>query len=47
MDCMKRTNFYFPIQMLVRLKKASKRLGLPVSEIIRNAIEKHLKSLGL
>lgn len=47
MCCMKRTNFYFPEQMLMRLKKASKRIGLPVSEIIRNAIDKYLKSLGL
>lgn len=44
---MKRTNFYFPEQMLKRLKQASALLGLPVSEIIRNAIEKYLKELGL
>jgi len=44
---MKRTNFFFPEQMLERLKLASKKLGLPVSEIIRNAIEKHLKDIGL
>jgi len=44
---MKRTNFFFPEQMLERLKLASKKLGLPVSEIIRNAIEKHLKEIGL
>lgn len=44
---MKRTNFYFPEQMLERLKMASKQQGLPVSEIIRRAIEAFLKELGL
>lgn len=44
---MKRTNFYFPEQMLERLKTASKQQGLPVSEIIRRAIEAFLKELGL
>lgn len=44
---MKRTNFYFPQQLLDRLKTAKERVGVPVSEIIRTAIEKHLKDLGL
>jgi len=44
---MKRTNFYFPQQMLRRLKITKKRCGLPVSEIIRRAIDKYLKTLGL
>ena len=43
---MRRTNFYFPDQMLARLKRASEDLGLPVSEIIRNAVDAHLKKLG-
>jgi predicted DNA-binding protein len=44
---MKRTNFYFPEQMLERLKTASKQQGLPVSELIRRAIEAFLKEMGL
>jgi len=42
---MKRTNFYFPPQMLKRLKAASKKTGLPVSEHIRRAVEQYLKQL--
>jgi predicted DNA-binding protein len=44
---MKRTNFYFPEVMLVRLKQASEQLGLPVSEIIRRAVDDFLKELKL
>jgi len=44
---MKRTNFYFPEPMLARLKQASQKLGLPVSEIIRRAIDAYLETLGL
>ena len=44
---MKRTNFYFPEQLLERLKKASEKLGLPVSEIIRRAIDEFLKRMKL
>lgn len=44
---MKRTNFYFPIPMLDKLKNASNLLGLPVSEIIRRAVEDFLKELGI
>jgi predicted DNA-binding protein len=40
---MKRTNFYFPEVMLARLKQASAKFGIPVSEFIRNAIEAALK----
>ena len=36
---MKRTNFYFPEQMLDRLKAAKDKLGIPMSEVIRRAIE--------
>ena len=40
---MKRTNYYFPKQMLAKLKAASKKTGLPVSELIRRAVEDFLK----
>lgn len=44
---MKRTNYYFPEQMLKRIKQASAILGIPMSEFIRRAIEAHLKEMGL
>ncbi len=44
---MKRTNFYYPEQLLKRLKLAKKTTGLSVSEIIRTAIEAYLKGLGV
>lgn len=44
---MKRTNFFFPEQMLDRLKAAKDKLGIPVSEIIRRAIEDYLNKPGL
>ena len=44
---MKRTNFFFPEQMLARLKAASDKLGIPMSQIIRNAVEAALKKLGV
>jgi predicted DNA-binding protein len=44
---MKRTNFYFPPQMLTKLKAASKKTGLPVSELIRRAVEDLLKKIGV
>lgn len=44
---MKRTNYYFPEQLLEKLKDAKKQTGLPVSEIIRRAISEYLKALGL
>ncbi len=40
---MKRTNYYYPPQQLARLKKLSKKTGVPVSELIRRAIEDYLK----
>lgn len=39
----KRTNFYYPEAMLSRLKALSQRVGLPVSELIRRAIDAYLK----
>lgn len=44
-DCMKRTNFYFPEAMLARLKAVSQELGIPVSEIIRRAIDAFLAKM--
>lgn len=40
---MKRTNFYFPTQMLEALKLESKKTGLPVSELLRKAVDQFLK----
>ena len=44
---MKRTNYYFPEQLLSRLKKAKELTGIPVSEIIRRAVESYLAGIGL
>ena len=44
---MKRTNFYFPEQMIERVRLASEKLGIPMSEFIRRAIEAALKKAGL
>lgn len=44
---MKRTNFYFPDSILERLKAAKEKTGVPVSEIIRRAVDAYLKQLGL
>jgi predicted DNA-binding protein len=43
---MKRTNFYFPEPMLKRLKKASAKMEVPISEIIRRAIDEWLAKHG-
>jgi predicted DNA-binding protein len=42
---MKRTNYYYPVQLLARLKQAKKKTGLSVSEMIRQAIEQYLTNL--
>lgn len=44
---MKRTNYYFPEQMLERLKRAKEKLGIPISQFIRNAVDEALKRIGL
>ena len=44
---MKRTNFFFPEEMLARLKAAKLQSGVPVSEILRRAVEAYLKSMGI
>lgn len=41
---MKRTNFYYPQPMLDALKKRSDESGVPVSEIIRQAVSIHICS---
>ena len=43
---MKRTNFYYPEQLLKRLKAASEHHGIPMSEIIRRALDAALKKMG-
>lgn len=43
---MKRTNFYYPEQLLKRLKAASEHLDLPMSEIIRRVLDAGLKKMG-
>jgi predicted DNA-binding protein len=40
---MKRTNLFIPEQTLERLKALSDRMGLPMSELIRRAIDAYLK----
>lgn len=42
---MVRTNFYFPAEMILRLKKRSQITGLPMSELIRRAVDTFLTSL--
>jgi len=44
---MKRTNYYFPEQMLKRVKQACAILGIPMSEFIRGAVEAALKEMKL
>lgn len=44
---MKRVNYFFPQQQLDRLKALSEKTGLPVSELIRNAVEAALKAAGV
>jgi len=44
---MKRTNFYFPEQVLLRLKKARQQTGYSVSELMRRAVENLLQELGV
>ena len=40
---MKRTNFYFDEAMLIRLKAASAKTGIPMSEFLRRALDAALK----
>jgi predicted DNA-binding protein len=44
---MKRTNFYFPVPMIARMKKAAKAKGIAVSEILRAAVESYLERMGI
>lgn len=43
----KRTNFYFPPEVLSRIKVLKGRTGDSMSSIIRKAIEKILEEAGL
>jgi len=42
---MKRTNVHFPEQTLAALKKLSDKTGLSVNELIRRAVDAHLKKV--
>ncbi|HEX7906747.1 MAG TPA: CopG family transcriptional regulator [Paraburkholderia sp.] len=44
---MKRTNIFLDEQMIARLKRASEKTGMSVSEFIRRAVEAALKKIGL
>lgn len=39
---MKRTNYFMPEELHSKLKSYSKESGIPMSEIIRRAIDKYL-----
>lgn len=41
---MKRTNFYFPEELLARLAAESKASGIPMSEILRRAVDEWLQA---
>ena len=43
----KRTNFYFPPEILSRVKALKDKTGDSMSSIIRKAIEKSLEEAGL
>lgn len=40
---MKRTNFYFPQEYLDRLAAEAKRTGMPMSELLRRALDEWLR----
>jgi predicted DNA-binding protein len=42
-----RSNFYYPVPLLARVKTLSEKTGLPMSELIRRAIEAALKEAGV
>jgi predicted DNA-binding protein len=44
---MKRTSIFVPDQMVQRLKRASEKTGLGVSELIRTAINAYLREMKL
>ncbi len=43
--CMKRTHVFLPLPVIGRLKALVKKTGLPVSELIRRAIDEYLEQL--
>ena len=46
MERMIRTNYFFPPSMIQRVKSLSEDKGIPMSELIRRAIEQMLKENG-
>jgi predicted DNA-binding protein len=42
---MVRTNFYFPKSMLDQLRRIKEITGVPVSVLIRKAVERHLDEI--
>lgn len=43
---MHRTNFHFHPEFIERLRKYSKHTGMSMAEIMRRAMDKHLKEAG-
>lgn len=43
---MKRTNYYYPTELLKRLKEAKQKTGIPVSEMLRRGAEMFLASIN-
>jgi predicted DNA-binding protein len=43
---MVRTNYYYPVPLLARLKALSEQTGTSMSELIRRAIEQMLRENG-
>lgn len=43
---MVRTNYYYPVPMLERLKMMSEQTGTSMSELIRRAVERMLRESG-
>ena len=43
---LKRTVFFYPADMLARLRAMSKHTGIPIVRIIRQAVEAWLKEHG-
>jgi predicted DNA-binding protein len=41
----KRTHVFLPLPVISRLKTLTKKTGLPVSELIRRAIDEYLEQL--
>jgi len=44
---MKRTNFFFDEAMIERMKRAKAKSGIPLSELMRRAVDAFLKAMKL